>query len=1688
MDSLSDKKILNQTTTPAYFAGSLLTNVRVDNTPNAQLRDASGKTYAMPADRSAFLKFVAKWEAKAKSTSKLGLATLLLIPLAACGGSSGSGTAAAPVVKTGASGDYRVFDGAIKGATVWKDTNGNGVQDANEPGVLTAADGSFDMSKLDGYSGTLTTTGGVDVVTGKSYAGITMTTTAGSKIISPITTMIQKIADASTVGTAEQRIKAAETQVQAALGLGTDTATKKVDLLKFDATTTTNTKLGNEVIAAGQAVVMALDMLTGIGGMSYAKALEAVAAKIGAGGNDITSVATLKSLLEGSTNGKVAGEKGISAGEAAAIATKVASNIAKMQDAVETKGYTSASAVTAFKTADTYNNSQAAKDLMAGKTGVKDAAGKDLTTADLADGTKVAANFDALIKAGHNAFTITNGSLKLTVAQAVKVSIKNSDNISIQDTAANITAGDAKIASSGIETLVVKDNKDIELTAKTASDLDLITTIGKVTIKDAATVEQLTKIDAITTVTPVYTQITDIAKNIFTTVDGVTGSILNSNAAVIKGKVNVTVTDAVTVEQIKAINANTTGDLTYSIKDTAAKLAASGSDGNDATNVAATGVATIAQAKAILALTNSGTTSYKVTGKLVDLIKADLAVLKGASEVIYTDYTSAADYNKLLALVGNVLTNGDKKLSDNIENLLADSDLGTSVDVTVTGGNMTIAQLTKLDAKNGDTGSVDITGGTIKDTAANLAKDANLKAADGTTPKPAYIDKADTTKVKVEVTDLATINQLKEITGDMDGSAAVKVKQLSYKGVSDTAEELAKDIATNGGAGTYVSAGTYVNLKGTATINQLIAIDKANGSGLLKYGSVTGSITDLEVGGNANIAPKIAEATKVAASSVTQESTITFTQNDASDVFTVKIGNTSYTYAARANTDTAETISNAIKALILADTASVVNVAVTGTGAGAKLVLTAKTSGKAFNLETTAANAVASTDNTQAITGLEATAAKNVVTVDVAQISKVVFGTIAIGDIFTVTIAGTDYTVTAAATTAASITALLVTAINAGSGAVTASTNTAGALILTADIAGTAFTVVKTTANATGNTTPINHTATITEVTANSTIAGAIKEVSTVTFSGKIDAGDIFTMTLAGVKFTHVAIAGKLNASDITDAFTALINASKEAAIDGKITANNKAGVLTLTAETAGTTGSFTLTALTATNVNAGTVGETATISHAAGTQQVKTVTFTGAIDLGDKFSVTIDGIAYEYMATTTTTSLGDVAAGLRDVINKGTGDVTAAANGGVLTLTHDDVFSTFTLKSTATNADYIKGHDLVVTGSATLTQLAALDAKNGSSNSVSVSKDTIISGTADDIIANTGKYITSATKINITDTGSITHTQLRVILDMTTGTVTAEQFGGQNINIIVASGKTFTGTAAEYTTANLTFIMADKTSNVNITDKSEAGNINIIGTAGNDTLTSGDAAGVSITGGAGNDILHGGDGGTNTLNGGAGNDILHGGDGDGNTIAGDIGNDIINGGKGNELLAGGTGADIINASAGGYDTIYIPKTYLNDNRDAAGSDAAFTKTGDIIRGLINGDGGATSDKVDLWTNPGAIKAEAKLDAVDAMTFVGVNTVLVHETHMANEWVSGNTINIDNMTAALKVIQTTDAVKTHGSEGFILIFGKDSAATTDIALFYVKDSNNNGTFDANEIHFINVLEDFGTTMTNGFIT
>ena len=137
----------------------------------------------------------------------------------------------------------------------------------------------------------------------------------------------------------------------------------------------------------------------------------------------------------------------------------------------------------------------------------------------------------------------------------------------------------------------------------------------------------------------------------------------------------------------------------------------------------------------------------------------------------------------------------------------------------------------------------------------------------------------------------------------------------------------------------------------------------------------------------------------------------------------------------------------------------------------------------------------------------------------------------------------------------------------------------------------------------------------------------------------------------------------------------------------------------------------------------------------------MKTVDFNpGKIDIGDKFTVTIDGTEYQYVATTTTTDAAiGVVAGLMKAINDDTSSkVTASTAGtgnGKLILTHDDVFATFTLKTSATNGDYVTAHDLVVNGAnVTIKQLTDLNVTNGS-HTVSVSEATIISGTVAEIL-----------------------------------------------------------------------------------------------------------------------------------------------------------------------------------------------------------------------------------------------------------------------------------------------------------------------------------------------------------------
>ena len=91
-----------------------------------------------------------------------------------------------------------VQDGAISGATVFADANGNGKLDPGEASTTTDQNGNF---SLDSSRGQLIAFGGTDVSTGLPFKG-TLTAPPGSTAITPLTTLLN---DLSSNLSAQQR-------------------------------------------------------------------------------------------------------------------------------------------------------------------------------------------------------------------------------------------------------------------------------------------------------------------------------------------------------------------------------------------------------------------------------------------------------------------------------------------------------------------------------------------------------------------------------------------------------------------------------------------------------------------------------------------------------------------------------------------------------------------------------------------------------------------------------------------------------------------------------------------------------------------------------------------------------------------------------------------------------------------------------------------------------------------------------------------------------------------------------------------------------------------------------------------------------------------------------------------------------------------------------------------------------------------------------------------------------------------------------------------------------------------------------------------------------------------------------------------------------------------------------------------
>ncbi|MBY0475190.1 MAG: calcium-binding protein, partial [Nitrosomonas sp.] len=129
-------------------------------------------------------------------------------------------TATKTLLASGATG--KVIDGYVKEALVFADLNGDRLLNSGEKSSITDAFGNFLIPSIDGF-GNLITSGGIDIATGKPFEGI-MTAPAGATVITPLTTLVDKIMQDGVCSA-----QSAVTKALATLGLNTS-----IDLLHFD--------------------------------------------------------------------------------------------------------------------------------------------------------------------------------------------------------------------------------------------------------------------------------------------------------------------------------------------------------------------------------------------------------------------------------------------------------------------------------------------------------------------------------------------------------------------------------------------------------------------------------------------------------------------------------------------------------------------------------------------------------------------------------------------------------------------------------------------------------------------------------------------------------------------------------------------------------------------------------------------------------------------------------------------------------------------------------------------------------------------------------------------------------------------------------------------------------------------------------------------------------------------------------------------------------------------------------------------------------------------------------------------------------------------------------------------------------------------------------------------------------------
>ena len=196
------------------------------------------------------------------------------------GGGGGGGSSTSTSTTNQTSGETTITGNVIKGplqnALVFSDYNGDGILSEGEPSTRTAIDGSFSVKSTDPTSSIVSIADNqtFDTITGKNVSGLILKAPSGSKVVTPITTLLVELK--------EENPSIQENQVANALGLS------NVDIKSFNpfgdnvspSQALIAEKIASQIIAATVSIAEAAKGAGANSNVAYEKAFEALSSEI----------------------------------------------------------------------------------------------------------------------------------------------------------------------------------------------------------------------------------------------------------------------------------------------------------------------------------------------------------------------------------------------------------------------------------------------------------------------------------------------------------------------------------------------------------------------------------------------------------------------------------------------------------------------------------------------------------------------------------------------------------------------------------------------------------------------------------------------------------------------------------------------------------------------------------------------------------------------------------------------------------------------------------------------------------------------------------------------------------------------------------------------------------------------------------------------------------------------------------------------------------------------------------------------------------------------------------------------------------------------------------------------------------------------------------------------------------------